>query len=224
VAQPSDPSPEEIESASFPTRPRGYDRADVRAFLGRVADAHRRALEAGRAPRPMRELGEEVGGFLQHAHEVAEAMRREAESHLQEAVRDADAARRSAREEAAQELRTAAKEAEKVRAAALEQSRRARSQAERIAGEARSYATVVAREAAREAEQTRRRAEADARATLAAAAEEARLERERSERRVRHLQGLELALAQKVGAAEARLAAAAPSVSAGGGDGSDDGP
>ena len=88
-------SPDDIASARFPTRTRGYDRSTVDDFLERVAQDYRRALGQAPALEPYRRLGDEVGGFLQHAHEAAERMVAEAEATRVEADQELRAARRT---------------------------------------------------------------------------------------------------------------------------------
>jgi DivIVA domain-containing protein len=75
--------PEDIENVTFPTSLRGYDRDSVDIFLQEVASAYEAAtneLNAARAQKPYRSLGEEMGDLLQHAKDSAEETKRTAES------------------------------------------------------------------------------------------------------------------------------------------------
>jgi DivIVA domain-containing protein len=203
-------SPEEIETASFPTRADGYDRGSVEEFLKRVADAFRRGGEESLGVDPYRRLGKDVGALLQHAHEAAERMRQEAEQALWVAEREAQTTVESARQEAARLTKEAQRRAEEVRSRAQAEADELIDDAEKLKRLARADATVVAREAKRAAEQVREEALRDAERKLAAAQEDARLRTEKSERRVRRLQDLEFALSQRLNAAQAKLHTLSP--------------
>jgi DivIVA domain-containing protein len=198
-------APEDIETNRFPTRAFGYDRETVDAYLQRVADAYREALERRPTFESYRELGEEFGDFLQHAKDAADALELQADEKLKAARRSADTTVERAREEATRLKRDAARAAEEIRARAESDAETARAEAEKLKSRARSYVTVVQREAKREAIGIREGALREAREIRAAAHRDASLQTERSERRVRHLESLELALANRVSAAEEKL-------------------
>jgi DivIVA domain-containing protein len=195
-------TPEEIESASFPARGRGYDRKAVHEFLARVAHEYRSALQTARESEPYRAVGREVGEFLQHARDTADDMRARADQELLAARREAESIVDRAGQEADRLTREGEREAATARARAEHQVERARAEAERAQSHARSYATVVEREAKRAAAQIRDQAESEAEEVRAAARRDARAEIDRIERRVRQLQGVERSLAQRVNAAE----------------------
>jgi DivIVA domain-containing protein len=203
----SDLSPEDIEGARFPRRARGYDRERVEAFLRRVAEELRRARSRPKGAEPYRQLGEEIGGFLQHAKDAAESLRGEAERELEAALQRAEGMVERARREAEELKRDAQREADELRARADLDAESARNEAARLKRLARADATVVAREAKRTAAEIRDRAQRQAEKIRAAAQRDAQLQTERTERKVRRLQDLEFALAQRVSAAEARLEA-----------------
>jgi DivIVA domain-containing protein len=124
-------TPEEIAERRFsPVGRRGFDKAEVAAFLAEVAAAYRAALDKAEWAEDhvsFERLGAEAGALLETAKEGAESLRRGAEE-------EAETLRNSAREEA-QEVRSRAKQ---EAAALVEQATR---EAERIAREAE----VVAR-------------------------------------------------------------------------------
>ena len=140
-------SPEEIENTRFATRARGYDRSDVHEFLARVAAQLRSATSRGGSGAPLRELGEEIGSFLQHARDVADNIRLQGERERQTAEREAAALLERARDEAAAIERAARKAAGDLETRARHDAGRLRTEAERFRQEARSYATFVVREA-----------------------------------------------------------------------------
>jgi DivIVA domain-containing protein len=196
-------TPEEIEATRFPTRARGYDRHAVDAFLAEIAAELRRA--SGAPVQPLRQLGEEVGEFLQHAKDVAERLRVQAEQDLDAARRGAETLLERAREERRRLEDATAREAEEIKAEAEIRAQESRAAAERLRAKARSYATVVVREAKREAARVRDEAREMAERTRASAQRDVQERMERKERRVRELETLEFVLAQRVNAAEAKL-------------------
>ena len=156
-----EPRPEDIARRTFRTVFRGFDPAEVSAFLGEVAEDLRRVIEQrDRLAARLGELGSrdlaaefeavsrEVGRILEVAREAAEAMRERAA---------ADAARW--RSEAVAEV-----EAER---------RRARADAEHLRGDAWATAEELLKQVQKEAEALRRGAEQDAITVLGEAEREA---------------------------------------------------
>lgn len=138
--------PAEIRSATFPQAWPGYDRAEVDAFLAKVADdvARDEFLEAGH----------EVAEALRMLHDDVVAVRRQAEEDAKELIRVAEA-------DATHLLADADVAARAVRTAAEEDAAAMRSAAETEVSEARSLAAeilVEARDAvvAMQADQERR--------------------------------------------------------------------
>jgi DivIVA domain-containing protein len=149
-------SPESIESKEFSSTLRGYDRDEVDAYLRALADDLRRFKE-GSSERLYENLGEEMGGLLQHARDSADEMLRQAE------------------EDAARVRQQAQSEAQTMKAHAESQASEMRAAAEAGARETRA-------EASRDADETRAAAEADAKRRTDEATEKVRgLEREEIE-------------------------------------------
>lgn len=91
-------SPQDIEKADFAIAMRGYDREEVDGFLRAMAQEQRTLLEelttAKRgAEQSYLALGDEIGGLLQHAKDVADDMVKKAD---EEAARLLDDARQAA--------------------------------------------------------------------------------------------------------------------------------
>ncbi len=99
--------PEEIRSRDFPIRRRGYEPAQVRAFLEEIADSVSE-IQASRGEDAFQQAGREVAQVLRTAHEEAAkiraaaaaeagAIRSEAELHVAQARSDADDDREKAK-------------------------------------------------------------------------------------------------------------------------------
>lgn len=161
---------EDAEHRGFATSFRGFDPAEVRAYLRRVAatmralqDEHRRletrAREAERrAEHPTLDeatlaaaLGDETARILRSAHEAAAEIRGKAESHV-------EAIAQQARDEGARLTSEAANILEVRRAAAESEAeqiiRSATEEAERLHAEARAEAETLLADAAARAEAT----------------------------------------------------------------------
>ncbi|MGH2786522.1 MAG: DivIVA domain-containing protein [Actinomycetota bacterium] len=102
-------SAEDIESQSFSTGRRGYDKEEVDAYLRALADEIRE-YHATSAERLYQNLGEEMGALLQHARDSADAMIKQAEE-------DAAAARHQAEREAHETRAEGQRQADEIRAA-----------------------------------------------------------------------------------------------------------
>jgi cell division septum initiation protein DivIVA len=98
----------EVAQVDFPIVLRGYDRMAVDEYVRRTSQLVGE-LKAGRSPqaavrRALEQVGEEVAGILQRAHETAEQItsssRREAEDRLEAARREAEAIMTNARHQA----------------------------------------------------------------------------------------------------------------------------
>ena len=100
----------EVRDASFALTFRGYDRADVDAYVARVsqlvAELEATQLRENVVQRALDEVGEQTSGVLQRAHETAEEITRtarsQAEGHLQRAEAEAEQIRADADEYARQ--------------------------------------------------------------------------------------------------------------------------
>lgn len=163
----------EVREVSFRTVLRGLDRAEVQAFVERVAD-HIEELEAEvsklraaaeSSPTPDLEtefdsVGREVASILQAAREAAEAMRERAAADAarwrSEALAEADANRREAAADAEALRRDAWVTGSTLLEQAAAEAKRAREQAERdvltVMGEAEREAHRLTSAARREAE------------------------------------------------------------------------
>ncbi len=115
-------NPEDIETTTFPTSLRGYDRDSVDIFLQEVAAAYEAALSESQAARsgeekPYRSLGEEMGDLLQHAKDSADQTRalaqKEATARLAAAQEEAARLRADAEVQAAEVISAAETEADR---------------------------------------------------------------------------------------------------------------
>ncbi len=152
-------SVERIRSATFTPARRGYDKREVDRFLSELADW----LETGGdddtrselVRRELERIGEQTAKILTEAHEVAQAIRTEAEHETRQALVDAnlnaEAMRSSADEYAEQSREEADTYARKVRADADSYDAEARAEADAYAeqtrGEAETYAGRIREEA-----------------------------------------------------------------------------
>ena len=140
MREPAELTPEGVSSRTFSTvGRRGYDRAEVSAFLADVADALRSAREyAERASsRPsFDELGAEAAALLRNANEGAEALRARTEKEVREM-------RREAEEETSELRRKSEEEASAIIASATEEAERRVREAELVA---RRFSNVTKRQ------------------------------------------------------------------------------
>jgi DivIVA domain-containing protein len=104
-------SPEELESITFSTSLRGYDRDEVDEFLRTLA-ADLKESQKARADRLYENLGEEMGGLLQHARDSADQMLQEAEAEARRLREEAQEEARRTREAAAAHARSTKEESE----------------------------------------------------------------------------------------------------------------
>lgn len=123
-------SPHEIENREFVVAFRGYDRAEVRAFLRAVAADYRAALGEQRRA----EIAK-LDSLSELLHQVDGAASRAAESLRANAQRSAEEARRRAEEEAAELRRELEREGDRIRDDARRQGAEIRAVAERMARE-----------------------------------------------------------------------------------------
>jgi DivIVA domain-containing protein len=114
-------TPEEIQAAEFTVAVRGYSREEVEEFLSALAQDQRTLLEAlenakREAEQTYLALGDEIGGLLQHAKDVADGMVKKAEeeaSRLREEARSsAERSKSEAEQLAARIVQTAKQEAD----------------------------------------------------------------------------------------------------------------
>jgi DivIVA domain-containing protein len=114
-------APDQVESASFSTALRGYDRDEVDMFLRRVADDLREAHRL-RSEKLYESIGDEIGNLLQHARDSADGMTREAEEDSARIRADAEAAAREMRSAAERDAAQMRSEAESDAATTREQA------------------------------------------------------------------------------------------------------
>ncbi|MGH2695180.1 MAG: DivIVA domain-containing protein [Actinomycetota bacterium] len=105
-------TPDELESASFSTSFRGYSTDEVDAFLQSAAEGMRMALKEI-TERAYERLGEDVGGLLQHAKDVADEMIKKAEEQANTLRADAERDTARARREADSDARETRAHAER---------------------------------------------------------------------------------------------------------------
>ncbi len=170
-------SPEEIQQREFQAKTRGYDKAEVREFLTRVADQVRAAQNAANVTQAQgvvdaaplspdddrfEALGDRIAGLLRSASESAAAVKENADSEAKatvEIAREASELMRAEAAEAADAMRiAAANDAASVRTAAEDE-------AEQVRAQARAAAETAAQESERlrsEAEQYKQDTEANA--------------------------------------------------------------
>lgn len=125
-------SPQEISQREFFTAKNGYDKDEVKAFLGVLARDQRAILDQIESLRNqgdgLHEVGSHISGVLQNANEVAEKLTREAEA------------------KAAETRRRAEEEAGVLRKATADSTDRLKEEAEQYAYDVRTAAERVARE------------------------------------------------------------------------------
>jgi DivIVA domain-containing protein len=142
-------TPKRIENAVFAISDRGYDPGEVETFLKRVA-AHVEALAAGVAEfgvKPYEQFGIEMGDLLQHAHDAAEHLRKEAENEAAVILQEADKAARHMRDEAASLKREAESEAREIRSEADRMREEAEETARRLKEQAEHFRNLAEAEA-----------------------------------------------------------------------------
>jgi cell division initiation protein len=128
LEQPLASSTTSLERVEFATAIRGYDKDEVDTFLRELAAEHNRmmaelaAAQQG-AEKVYLEMGEEIGDILQHAKDVADQMKKQAE---EESARRADELRTAAEVSALKQIRDAQEKVRQLKAA--EQEVRARLQ------------------------------------------------------------------------------------------------
>jgi cell division initiation protein len=141
-------TPEDIKGANFSVALRGYDRGEVEAFLQEVA-AEVAALKDSSA-KAYQNVGEDLGGLLQQAKDVADKL-------LSEASAEAAALMQSAENEATRVKDEAEGHAGRVRDDADEGAASTRAQAEQDAAQLIEAANIRVRDLnASEAEARRR--------------------------------------------------------------------
>lgn len=140
----------ELTGVEFSSARRGYDRAQVDAYVERVSTIVVE-LEAMRSPdavieRALSDVGEETSAILRRARKAAEEIVAEAESHAADRGAQAEAQARQVREEADRYTT-------RVRAEADQVLSEARAQAEQITGQAATEARSTRDDAERHHEQ-----------------------------------------------------------------------
>jgi DivIVA domain-containing protein len=103
-------SADNVETQSFSSVRRGYDKEEVDSYLRSLAEEIR-AYQAESAERLYQNLGEEMGGLLQHARDSADGM-------LKEAEEQAAATRHTAEQEGNETRAEAQRQADEIKAAA----------------------------------------------------------------------------------------------------------
>jgi DivIVA domain-containing protein len=103
-------SADAVESQSFSTGRRGYEKEEVDAYLRGLAEQIR-AYQAASSERLYQNLGDEMGGLLQHARDSADAM-------LKQAEEDASATRHQAERDAHETKAEAQRQADQINATA----------------------------------------------------------------------------------------------------------
>lgn len=200
-------SPEDIESARFTPAQEGYDRDEVEVFLKGVA-AEMRALQREipkASDRPYYDMGREVAGLLQHAHDSALHIKKEAEEEAALVLQEAQRASKRARDEAEQATKRAEKEATTVREEAYAAAERYKEQAENAHRRAEAERSIAAQEAHREAKRLRDEAKRKAHDLLSRAKADAADRTAESERRLRRLQEADVAMRRRAALLQAKL-------------------
>jgi DivIVA domain-containing protein len=144
-------TPETVASRTFSNvGRRGFDKAEVSAFLSEVATALKTALEMAErtsANPTFDHLGAEAAALLRNATEGADSLRAKAEEEAQTLRRNAQEetqiARRKAHEESQQLRRSAEEEASSIIATATEEAERRVREAELVA---RRFSNVTKRQ------------------------------------------------------------------------------
>ena len=138
----------ELRDARFPMAMRGYDRAAVDEFVGRVnrviAELQITAAPESAIRHALEQVTDETKGLLERAHETADEITRrsrsQADDRLQRAEREAQQLEEASEEEARKLRADAAHEAREVREAAAREAREVREAAQREAREIREAA------------------------------------------------------------------------------------
>jgi DivIVA domain-containing protein len=200
-------SPEEIENARFTVTVEGYDKDEVEVFLKGVAadyrSLHRQIPDS--SDRPYYDVGREVGDLLQHAHDSALHIKKEAQEEAAVLLQDAQRTSKRAREEAAQMTKRAEKEASVVREEAYAAAERYREQAEKARRLAEAERSIAGQDTRREAKRLRDEAKRQAQQILSRAQAEAAERTMESERRLRRLQEAEATMRRRAGLLQSKL-------------------
>jgi DivIVA domain-containing protein len=200
-------SPEEIENTRFTISVEGYDKDEVEVFLKGVA-ADFRSLQRqipDSSDRPYYEAGREVGDLLQHAHDSALHIKKEAQEEAAVLLQDAQRTSKRAREEAALMTKRAEKEASVVREEAYAAAERYREQAERSRRLAEAERSIAGQDTRRETKRLRDEAKRQAQQILSRAQAEAAERTVESERRLRRLQEAEATMRRRAALLQSKL-------------------
>jgi DivIVA domain-containing protein len=189
--EPRERVPAEIRNVSFRGAVRGYDRADVDAYVKRV-NRLIAELEMSRSPQAavrhaLDRLGEQTTGILQQARESAEKLTASAREEADEGIAGARAEAERIVAGARAEAGGFRAEAEQIVSDARAEAVGLKAEAEQIVAKARADADEMLARSNAEAEKSLARARAEAAERLQRSEEEMAASREQAEARMREL-------------------------------------
>jgi DivIVA domain-containing protein len=201
-------TPKRIEDHVFAIADRGYDCNEVDAFLRRVA-VHLDAIERGDTgfgTKPYEALGIEMGDLMQHAHDVAEHVKKQAEDEAAVVVQEARTEAGNIRDQAETVKRKLDAEAIDDKKQATEEAQRLKREAAHVHSLAEAEASLMRQEIRKEGkrlkEEARRRADS---ILQSAQADSVRQVRE-LEVRLRKLQKAEAIMKERISVLKERIA------------------
>ena len=200
-------TPKRIEEHVFAIGDRGYDCNEVDSFLQRVA-AHLDALGRGDSSfgtKPYEALGIEMGDLMQHAHDVAAHVKKQAGDDAALIVQEAHNEANNIREQAETVKKKLDAEAIEAKKQATEHAQRLKREAAHVHSLAEAEASLMRQEIRKEGkrlkEEARRRAEAILQSAQADGIKQAR----ELEARLRKLQKAEAIMKERISILKERI-------------------
>jgi DivIVA domain-containing protein len=199
-------TPKRIEGHVFAIAERGYDCNEVDAFLHHVA-AHVDALEHGEGgTKPYEALGIEMGDLLQHAHDVAAHVKKQAEDEAAVIVQEAHKEAQHIREQAETVKRKLDAEAIDAKKQATEEAQRLKREAAHVHSLAEAEASLVRQEIRKEAKRLKEEAKRRAAVIIESARADGAKQAQELEARLRKLQKAEAIMRERIRVLKERIA------------------
>lgn len=201
-------TPKRIEGHVFAIGERGYDCNEVDSFLQQVA-AHVDALGRGEAEfgtKPYEALGIEMGDLLQHAHDVAAHLKKQAEDEAAEIVQEANKEAKHIRERAETVKRKLDAEAVEAKKQATEDAQRLKREGAHVRSLAEAEASLMRQEIRKEAKRLKEEARRRAEVILESARSEETQQARELEVRLRKLQKAEAIMKERISVLKERIA------------------
>jgi DivIVA domain-containing protein len=200
-------TPKRIEEHVFAIADRGYDCNEVDDFLRRVA-VHLEAIERGETKfgtRPYEALGIEMGDLLQHAHDVAAHVKKQAEDEAALIVQEAHNEAHTIRDQAETVKRKLDAEAIEAKKQATEEAQRLKREAAHVHSLAEAEASLMRQEIRKEGKRLREEARRRADAILQSAQADSVKQVRELEVRLRKLQKAEAIMKERISVLRQRI-------------------